>query len=66
MYSVRIPSETMHASQMVPRKIARDDAITTKQGELQEKIDAQARGEKAVDVRRASPEILYSSKVPTV
>jgi hypothetical protein len=29
LYSVRIPSETMHASQMVPRKIARGDAITT-------------------------------------
>ena len=29
LYSVRIPSETMHASLMVPREIARGDAITT-------------------------------------
>lgn len=33
---------------------------------LQEKIEAQARGEQAVDKKRASAEILYSSKRPGI
>jgi NADH-quinone oxidoreductase subunit B len=33
---------------------------------LQEKLELEAKGEKATDVRRASAEILYSAKVPSV
>jgi NADH-quinone oxidoreductase subunit B len=33
---------------------------------LQEKLELEAKGEKATDVRRASAEILYSAKVPSL